>query len=295
MQMAQSQVELVVDSRAALGEGPCWDHRSGLLYWVDIEGMRVHWFDPQTNEDRWIQLQQMVGAAVPRQSDGLIAALANGIHLLDLETERLTLVGDPESGLELNRFNDGKCDAAGRFWAGTMGLRGRKQAGSLYCIEPDRTIRKVIGGVSISNGIGWSPDGRTMYYIDTPRKTVAAYPYDPATGTLGDERIAVVIPEGQGGPDGMTVDVQGNLWVAQWGGWQVSCWNPDTGERLASIPVPAAQVSSCAFGGPNLDELYITTARTGLSEEALAKQPHAGGIFRFKPGVQGMPAHFYAG
>ncbi|MDF2959815.1 MAG: putative Membrane Associated Protein [Paenibacillus sp.] len=293
--MGQLQLELIHDAKAALGEGPCWDHRSGTLYWVDIAGKRVHVFNPQTKENRIIQLEQMVGVAVPRESGGMIAGLENGIYVLDLETEQLTLVEDPESGLENNRFNDGKCDAAGRFWAGTMSTKGQKEAGSLYCLEPGGTIRKVVEGVTTSNGIGWSPDGRTMYYIDTPTKLVVAYPYDEETGRLGDVRTAVSIPAGEGSPDGMTVDAEGMLWVAHWGGWQVSRWNPHTGEKLTAVPVPAAQVTSCAFGGPSLDELYITTARIGQSEEALLKQPHAGGVFRYKPGITGMPVHFYKG
>jgi len=292
--VTQLQVELLADAKALLGEGPCWDHRGGLLFWVDIAGMRVHMYNPQTNVDRVVQLDQMVGVAVPRQSGGMVVGVERGLYELDLETERLTLITDPEN-LENNRFNDGKCDAAGRFWAGTMSKKGQKGAGSLYCLDPDRTVRKAIEGVSISNGLGWSPDGRTMYYIDTPTKKVVAYGYNPESGELGDVRTVVVIPNDSGSPDGMTVDAEGMLWVAHWGGWQVSRWNPHTGEQLAVIPVPAAQVTSCTFGGQNLDELYITTARIGQSEEALLNQPHAGGVFRVKPGVAGMPAHFYAG
>ncbi|WP_342774594.1 SMP-30/gluconolactonase/LRE family protein [Paenibacillus piri] len=292
--MAQLQVELIVDARAALGEGPCWDHRSGLLHWVDIAGMRVHTYNPLTGEDRYIQLDQMVGVAVPRLSGGMVAAMEHGLYLLDPETGTVSLVEDPESGLD-NRFNDGKCDERGRFWAGTLSRKGRKQAGALYCLDAGGTVRKVIDGVTTSNGIGWSPDGRTMYFIDSPTKEVRAYSFDAKTGQLGDARTVVVIPADGGVPDGMTVDAEGMLWVAQWGGWQVSRWNPHTGEQLAAVPVPAAQVSSCAFGGAYLDELYITTARIGQSEEAMLKQPHAGGVFRIKPGVAGLPAHFYAG
>jgi sugar lactone lactonase YvrE len=289
------QVELIVDAQATLGEGPCWDHRSGLLYSVDIKGQRVHILNPQTLEDRTIQLDQMVGAVVPRQSGGVVLALQHGLFLLDLETEQLTLVNTPEKQLQDNRFNDGKCDPAGRFWAGTTSHLEEKPVGSLYCLEADHTVRKMIDGVTVSNGLAWSPDGRTMYYIDSPTKRVVAYDYDIDTGAISGQRTIITIPEGGGFPDGMTIDVEGMLWIAQWDGWQVSRWNPHTGEMLTAIPIPVAQVSSCTFGGPNLDELYITTARVRQSDEALAKQPHAGGIFRVKPGVAGMPAHFFAG
>jgi sugar lactone lactonase YvrE len=294
-EMTQDQAELVFDAKALLGEGPCWDDRDGLLYWVDIAEMRVHSYDPQSGLNRTIQLDQKVGAAVPRQSGGLVLALENGFHLLDLETERLTLLEDPESTLATNRFNDGKCDAAGRFWAGTMSQKGGGPVGSLYCLEADGRVRKMVEGVTTSNGLGWSPDGKTMYYIDSPTKRVVAYDYDVATGALGDVRTVVTIAEDGGVPDGMTVDAEGMLWVAQWGGWQVARWNPQTGEQLAAIPVPAARVTSCTFGGPGNDELYITTARIDLPEADLEKQPHAGGLFRAKPGVQGLATHLYGG
>ncbi|MCP1310124.1 SMP-30/gluconolactonase/LRE family protein [Paenibacillus tyrfis] len=296
MEPWQLTAELILDGKAALGEGPVWDHRSGRLLWVDIEGMRIHHYDPVQGTDRSIQLDQRVGAAVPRaEGDGLVLALEHGFHLLDPATERLTKIADPEAGLLENRFNDGKCDEAGRFWAGTMNRMSSGPTGALYCLETDGSLRKAIDGVVCSNGLGWSPDGRTMYYIDSPTKQVVAYDYEPAAGAISNRRTVVTIPEGEGVPDGMAVDREGMLWVAQWGGWRVSCWNPQTGERLGFVRVPAAQTTSCAFGGPDWDELYITTARTGLSEEQLAQQPHAGGLFRVKTGVKGRPACFYGG
>jgi sugar lactone lactonase YvrE len=289
------QAELVLDAHAVLGEGPCWDHRSGLLYWVDIFEKQIHVFNPQTAKDRIIQLDQMVGAVVPRQDGGVVAALQHGFYWLDLETEQLTLISDPESHLPDNRFNDGKCDPAGRFWAGTTSHQEAEAIGSLYCLDFAHTVRQMVNGVIVSNGLAWSPDGRTMYYIDSPTKRVVAYDFDLATGALSQLRTVITIAEDGGFPDGMTIDAEGMLWVAQWNGWQVSRWNPHTGELLGTIPVPVAQVSSCAFGGPNLDELYITTARVRQTAEALAKQPLAGGLFRAKPGVSGLPTHFYGG
>ncbi|OXM83550.1 SMP-30/gluconolactonase/LRE family protein [Paenibacillus rigui] len=293
--MAQPQVELVLDAQAQLGEGPCWDERSGLLYWVDIAGKKVHAFNPLDRSDRSVALDQMVGAAVVREAGGLVLAMEQGFYTLDWDTEQLTAIQDPEPGQAGNRFNDGKCDAAGRFWAGTMDKKEQGPAGALYCLESDRTVRKAIEGVTVSNGLGWSPDGRTMYYIDSPTKRVVAYDFDVETGSLTHRRTVVTIPADGGFPDGMTVDAEGMLWVAQWGGWQVSRWNPYTGEQLTAIPVPVERASSCAFGGANLDELYITTARIGATEEELAKQPHAGSLFCVKPGVAGLPTYRYGG
>jgi sugar lactone lactonase YvrE len=293
--MTQLQVELVLDVKATLGEGPCWDHRTGLLYWVDIAGMKVMIHHPISGENRTIQLDQMVGATVPRESGGLVLALQHGFYLLDLETEKLSFIADPESSLTGNRFNDGKCDAKGRFWAGTMSMKNQKAAGSLYCLETDGSVRKAVGDVTVSNGLGWSPDGRTMYYNDTPTQRVVAYDFDPASGELGQVRTVVTIADDNGSPDGMTVDAEGMIWVAHWDGWQVSRWDPHTGKQLASIPLPAARVTSCTFGGADLDELYITTASIDLSEADRADQPHAGGVFRVKPGVKGLPTQFYLG
>jgi len=288
-------VELANDAHAILGEGPCWDHRTGVLYWVDIVGRRIHMWNPLTTKNRTIQFDQMVGAVVPRASGGVVLALQHGYYLLNLETEELTLIHDPEQHLEDNRFNDGKCDPAGRFWAGTTSHAEEHPIGSLYCLEADHSVHKKENGVIVSNGLAWSLDGSTMYYIDSPTKQVLAYDYDQASGAISRKRIIITIPDEDGFPDGMTIDAEGMLWIALWNGWQISRWNPHTGEKLQSYPLPVAQVSSCTFGGPDLDELYITTARVRQSDEDLAKQPHAGGIFRLKPGVAGVPAHFFAG
>ncbi|ULL13208.1 SMP-30/gluconolactonase/LRE family protein [Paenibacillus sp. H1-7] len=293
--MSNPPLELVLDAKATLGEGPCWDQRSGLLYWVDIKENAVHAYDPHQGTNRTVHLDQMVGAAVARESGGLVLALQHGFHLLDMTTEQLTFLADPEKELPDNRFNDGKCDAAGRFWAGTLSFEEKEPVAALYCLETDGTVRQALDGVIVSNGLGWSPDGRTMYYIDSMTRKVSAFDFEVETGRLSGRRTVVTIPEGGGFPDGMAVDEEGMLWVAQWDGWQVSRWNPSTGEQIGAIRVPAARVTSCAFGGPNNDELYITTARTGISEESLAGQPLAGGLFRVKPGVAGLPTYRYGG
>lgn len=287
--------ELVVDAQATLGEGPVWDPRRRWLTWVDIESARLHVFDPGGQPDRFYQVGCLIGAAVPRRSGGMILATQDGFEAFDFETGTKTPLGDPEAHLPNNRFNDGKCDAGGRFWAGTMSMKREKGAGSLYVLEPSGEIRRVLEGVTTSNGLGWSPDGRTMYYIDTPTLEVAAFDFDEARGSIAGRRVVVSFPAGVGRPDGMAVDAEGMLWIAHWDGGRVTRWNPADGSQLATVRVPADRTSCCAFGGDRLDVLYITTARHGLSAEALLRQPHAGGLFAVKPGVCGLPSHEYAG
>ncbi len=287
-------VELVLDAHALLGEGAIWDSNKRLLYWVDIEGRKVHIFDPATGADRTIHVGERVGTVVPRASGGLMLAIESGFAHLDPDAEELVVLCDPEGRDPGLRFNDGKCDPAGRFWAGTITGRDNPGRAALFCLFPDLTSKQMLAGVTNSNGIAWGLDARTMYYIDTPTATVSAFDYDLETGNITNRRPAVVVPDEMGHPDGMTIDAEGMLWVALWGGRCVSRWDPATGRLLGTIPVPASHVSSCAFGGPGLGDLYITTARAGLSD-ALRAEPHAGGLFRARPGVRGVPAFEFAG
>lgn len=290
------QAELNLDARALLGEGPIWDARRQVLYWVDISGAKVHAYDPAKVEDRAFDVGQPVGTVVPRRSGGVMVALRDGFAALDTETGALTTIADPEAHLPENRFNDGKCDPAGRFWAGTMRIaEDRAGAGSLYRLDPDLSVHKMWGNITTANGIAWSLDARTMYYIDTPTMQVVAFEYDLETGAIANPKPVVSTPDGPGFPDGMTIDAEGMLWVAYWDGWRVVRWDPATGKALAVIELPVARVTAPWFGGPNLDELYITSARVGLDQAALAQQPHAGSIFRVQPGVRGLPAFEFVG
>ena len=289
------KVKLVIDAKAKLGEGPIWDYEKKLLYWIDIIKKEIYIFNPHTGTERIIKTGQMIGTIVPRKAGGMVLALENGFYFLDEETEQLTFIADPESDIPGNRFNDGKCDPAGRFWAGTMSKGEGKGTGSLYCLNNDLSVSKKLDGVSISNGIVWSLDNRFMYYIDTPANEVWGFDYEAETGNISNKRIVVTIPEGEGFPDGMAIDSEGMIWVTLWNGWKVSRWNPETGEKLGEIKVPAAQVTACAFGGEGLDELYITTASIGLSGEELGKQPDAGGLFSVKIDVKGLPAYKFEG
>jgi sugar lactone lactonase YvrE len=288
-------VELVIDAGATLAEGPIWDANTRLLYWVDIEGHCVHSYDPQHGTQRSFPVGQYVGAAVLRQSGDLLLAVQHGFANLDPRTGQIQMIAAVEPDKPDNRFNDGKCDPAGRFWAGTMALDGRSGAGSLYCFGPDLQVRQMISGVTVSNGLAWSLDHRLMYYIDTATQTVVAYDYDLDSGAIANRRVAIQVPVGHGYPDGMTIDAEGMLWVAHWGGACVTRWDPIRGIALQSISLPVTNVSSCCFGGADFADLYITTARQWLSAEELAKQPAAGGIFRVRPGICGLPSSAYVG
>jgi sugar lactone lactonase YvrE len=289
------EAELALDAKVLLGEGPWWNARTQQLYWVDIEGKAFHVFDPTTGNDRKIDVGQMVGCCVGRKSGGVVLALQNGFYSLDLETEKLTPLVDPESHLPENRFNDGKCDSRGRLWAGTTRVQHDEPAGFLYRLDADLNVHRKLDDVWISNGLAWSLDDKTLYYIDSPTSEIVAFDFDARTGEIANERLVLEIPEGGGSPDGMTIDEEGMLWVALWDGWRVIRVNPESGEIIDEVRLPVARPTSCMFGGANLDELYITTASTRMPAEELSKQPLAGGIFRCKPGVRGLPANEFAG
>ncbi|WP_167614017.1 SMP-30/gluconolactonase/LRE family protein [Maribellus sediminis] len=288
-----SEVQLVIDSKSTLGEGALWNYKSGELMWINIKGEILNFYNPATGNNKEMFTGQMIGTVVPKESGGVLVALQNGIYAFDPESGSKQLIVDPEADKPDNRFNDGKCDPSGRFWAGTMSTVGGGKVGALYRLDPDNSIHKMIDKVSISNGIVWSADKTKMYYVDTPTMKVMRYDYDDASGEISNPKVAVEVPAGIGAPDGMTIDSDGNLWVALWGGSAVGCFNPESGELIRKIDVPAKNVTSCAFGDDDLGTLYITTARESTSDEELTKFPHAGGVFKVRPGVHGVKAFFF--
>lgn len=288
-----SDIELIIDSKSELGEAAIWNYETGELIWINITGEILNFYNPIAGNNKEMFTGQIIGTVVPSESGDVIVALKNGIYSLDPETGTKTYLVNPEENGPEIRFNDGKCDPAGRFWVGTMSLKGIKEAGALYRLDSDTTIHKMIDNVSVSNGIVWSADSKKMYYIDTPTQKVMAYDYNSATGNISNPKVAVDVPPEIGSPDGMTIDSEGNIWIALWGGSAVGCWNPETGELLKKIEVPAKNVTSCAFGDSDLGTLYITTARQNSSEKELIKFPNAGGVFKIKPGVTGVKAYFY--
>lgn len=291
----KNEVELVLDTKSDLGEGAIWNYKTGELLWVDITAKILNFYHPKLKNNKEMFTGQMIGTVVPAESGKVMVALQNGFYQLDPETGTKKLITNPEEGIEGNRFNDGKCDPAGRFWAGTMSTLGKRQAGALYRLDPDSSVHKMIDNVGTSNGIVWSPDYTKMYYIDTPTRKVMAWDYDNETGEISNPKTAIEVPEEMGYPDGMTIDEDGNVWIALWSGSAVGCWNPETGELLRTIGVPAKNVTSVAFGDDDLGTLYITTARQGTSDEELEKFPHAGGVFKTRPGVKGVEAFFFKG
>lgn len=287
------QIEIIHEAAATLGEGPTWDSKTQTLYWVDILEKRVHIH--HADENGYIQLDEMPGCLVPTKKGRLlVAAKASFLELEPLDQTQdksatgkhtvLASIIEPAN----NRFNDGKCDPAGRLLAGTMDMDEKAPTGAFYSFD-GQTVTRLLDGIRISNGLAWSPDYKTLHYIDTPTREVKAFDYDLSTGQIANPRVVIHIPETLGWPDGMTSDANGNLWIAMWDGAQVTRWNPQNGQLLERIPLPAKNVTSCVFGGENLDELYITSARVGLDHGDLTAFRHSGSLMRVKTRVRGMP------
>ena len=294
--MKRKAVELVVERQDLLGEGPSWDAALQQLYWIDILGKRLYRYRPQVEEPvKIVDLPSMPGCVTPRQKGGVALALQDGYAILDLQTGLLQKLTDPEAGCPDNRFNDGKCDPRGRFLAGTMSLVGKDHQGSLYSLSPAGKVETLLTGVSISNGLAWSPDQHTLYYIDTPTRQVMAYDYDLETGAMARPHLAFETPAEAGYPDGMTADREGNLWVAMWQGAKVMRWDPLAGKVIEIIPVPALNVTSCVFGGPDLRDLYITSARQDMTPEQIDEYPLTGSLFCLRNAADGAQTFAFAG
>jgi sugar lactone lactonase YvrE len=292
--MPSGEVELVLDARAELGEGPVWDGRGRQLVWVDVMRGRVHLFAPADNRLRSIEVGQPVGAAAPRRGGGLVLALRDGFARLDTDSSGLEWIASVESDRRDQRMNDGGCDPAGRFWAGTMALDERPGAGSLYRLDPGGQVEVMLREVTVSNGLDWSGDGRRLYYVDSPTRRIDVFDFDAESGSLSDRRPFVSVPSAAGTPDGLTLDDEGFVWLALWGGGAVHRYSPE-GSLDRVVPLPVSHPTSCAFGGDDLRDLYITSAWIALPPAERERQALAGGLFRCRPGVAGRPAHLFAG
>jgi sugar lactone lactonase YvrE len=292
--LGSGSVEIVFEARATIGEGPVWDAREGVVWWVDITRNLIHRYDPGTGHDRTIDVGQAVGAVVPRASGGLALAVQDGFAVLDPKSGHLDLIAPVEKERPSNRMNDAKCDTSGRLWGGTMAYDEAPGAGAFYRLDTDHSVVKILDHVTCSNGIGWSPDDRVMYYIDSGAQQVDVFDYERATGNVRNRRKLITIPAETGVPDGMAVDAQGYIWVAFWGGAAIRRFTPDgTLDRV--IEIPAKQVTSCVFAGRDLTDLYITSAREGLAEADLRAYPHSGALFVHHPAVAGQPTNSYRG
>ncbi|NNC39234.1 MAG: SMP-30/gluconolactonase/LRE family protein [Acidimicrobiia bacterium] len=280
--MPAASVEIVVNLHARLGEGPRWDHRKGLLAWVDILGGHVHQTDPASGFTTTIQVGPEVGALALYGDDGYLLAIRNGFatvanaRVVDFQP----VFNEPDV-----RMNDGVVDPVGRFVAGSMGRDARPETGSLYQRDRDGTVRTLFGGVTISNGLAWSASGDLMYYVDSGLQRIDLMDYDPASGEVSGRRVFVDVPDADGTPDGVAIDAEDCLWVALWGGGKVRRYSPDA-EIIGEIEIPAARVSACGFGGPDLDRLFITTAAVGRGQ-SIDDGGLDGALFVVDPGCRG--------
>lgn len=283
---------VVADTRCTLGEGPIWHPEERALYWVDIAGRAVHRHDPALGETARFPVDDEIGTIGLWTSSSWIAAGRRGVSRLDLRDGRIQVIADPEAHLPASRFNDGKVDPQGRFWAGTMTHTDAVSA--LYRLGTDLTLTQVDGPFTITNGIGWSPSGDVMYVVDSMRYVIHRYPFDAGRGELGERGDLIRFDPADGIPDGLTVDERGDVWCAMYGGGAIR--RIDAGGALREVlPLPVSRVTSCAFGGPDYDVLYITSAREGLSAARLRAEPLAGAVFACRPGPAGRPEPRFGG
>ena len=296
--MSGPQIAAVTETPGLLSEGPRWHHERQELLWVDILGRQVHRgalrADGSLERVATIAIDRHVGAVAPALRGGYVLAAGPGFLFLD-ESGSVRELAQPEAGRTDVRMNDGACDSQGRFWAGTMAYDESPGAGALYRLELDGSCTTVLTGLTIANGIGWSPDGLTMYLNDSGTGRVEAFEFETSTGAISGRRTLVQGDQRGVVPDGLTVDAEGAIWVAWWGGAAVNRYAPD-GSLLASLRLPVERPTSCAFGGPDLATLFVTSARAGLDHDARARQPDSGRLFAIAGlGLHGLPCQVYRG
>ena len=285
------KAEILYRSQCILGEGPIWHAQRKCCFWVDVEKGILYEYNWLKKITKFWSFDYKLSLVIQGRNNHLILGLNGGIARFDLESENLEWLLDIETEIADNRCNDGSCDSQGRLWIGTMQMQFKKSAGSLYCIDKDLNIKKKLDKVSISNGIVWSLDNKRLYFIDSPTQVVQSYIFKEETGDISFEKNAIQIPKKMGTPDGMTIDEEGMLWIAHWGGFGVYRWNPLDGKIVDKIDIPAPNVTSCTFAGPNLDHLVITTARENLKKEDLRGYPESGNTFVAKTNVKGVLAN----
>lgn len=289
------KAESLFKSQCILGEGACWHAGQQCLYWVDIEGKQLWEYPLSSGATRCWNYERKMSTIVIDQQGNLVIGTQGGLARFTFHNQRFSWIINMPPHDPHYRCNDGKCDPVGRLWMGVMRMDFAPKSGFLYCLDEKLVPKEKLNGITISNGIVWSADQKRMYYIDTPTACVKAYAYHPATGAIQFEKNAVVIPKELGYPDGMTIDEEGMLWVCHWGGAAVYRWNPLTGAQLDKIELPVPQVSSCCFGGPKMDQLFITTARERFTAEDMKKYPQSGDVFVARPGVSGVVLPVFKG
>ena len=283
-----TEVRCLLEKRAILGEGPIWRPRENSLYWIDLKAPAIYCFDVITRQNRQIPaaLGKTIGGMVFARNGRMIVVDGEGVHELSSTGHRNLLV-NPEADQVGNAFNDAKCDPKGRLWSGTGDIEETRPSGSLYVIENQRRIRRIDSGIACSNGPAFSPDGRRAYFADSTRGEIYCYDVDLDTGLISERKSFYSASENAGQPDGMTVDVEGYLWCANWDGWSVTRYAPN-GEVDRVLKVPVPRPTSVCFGGPRMDQLFITSASDGLDEAGLKEAPLSGSLFVCEPGVKGL-------
>ncbi|HEY3178712.1 MAG TPA: SMP-30/gluconolactonase/LRE family protein [Casimicrobiaceae bacterium] len=278
----------VLDAKASLGECPVWSVVEQVLYWVDIKAPALHRFDPATGDDTMFTMPESIGCFALRAQGGFVVALRSGIWTASLNGMLERKIAAAPYDPERFRFNDGRCDPQGRFFAGSMNEKRDSSTAALYRVDRDGTLLQVIGGITISNGLAWSPDGQTMYHADTPTHTIHAYDYDTATGTPSNPKTFARWDGDTDRPDGGAVDSSGNYWSAFYRGGKIVQLSP-SGAVIAEYPIPAMCPTMCAFGGADLKTLYVTSARQMRDVDELARLPQSGGVFAMRVDVPGLP------
>lgn len=284
------QAKVLYHTGMLLGEGAYWHEAWKKFLFVDIHQKRIGAIDPRTRAVKIRKLDKMIGMVTASSGSNLIVALQGSIEELDFDSGNRRKLIDIEPEKKDNRCNDGGCDGLGRLWIGTMHTDGLPHEGALYCF--DGNLKKVISGTSVSNGICWTKDNRTMYYIDSLEYNVTAYDFDLATASISNKRVVIEIADYL--PDGMCIDEEGMLWIAIWGAGCVNRYNPSNGKLIGKVNVDAPHVTSCAFGGKDMRELFITTARTGLTVQELQQFPDSGSLYIAEVNVRGLLPNKYS-
>jgi len=287
-------IHCIVDCHNTLGESPLWDMRDEVFYWVDILGKRLYRLDPASGEVRHWDMPEPIATVALREQGGLVVAFASGIAFYDLDSGQIDWIARPEAHLPGNRFNDGKVDRMGRFWAGTMDESGASHSAALYRLDPDLSLHKILGDIGIANCLVWSRENNRFWTTDSLDGRISVFDYDHATGGISNRQIFAETTSTGYVPDGGTMDADGFLWVAMWEGWKLVRFAPD-GRIDREIRMPVSKPTSCMFGGPDLRTLYVTSAKWDSTGEALAAEPQAGGLFAIDVGVAGLPETRFRG
>jgi len=292
-------IELVLDAHAEIGESPTWSVAERALYWIDVKAPALYRYNPAGGATRTWPLPSEVGCfALYDNAPAALLALRTGLYRLDLHTDALVRLTEPPYDPALHRFNEGACDGKGRFWLGTMfapqGEEAEPEPGPLFCYTPQQGLMPQPDASLTPNGMAWSPDGRFFYFAHSKQHRIYRFDFDLEAGRIGSGGVFAEIPEKLGVPDGSAVDAEGCYWAAIHGGSCLLRFTPD-GRLDREVKLPVSQPTMCAFAGPELDVMYVTSAASGLGMLHKVTEPHAGGLFRLRPGVRGLPRHGFAG